>query len=50
MNLIFALLLIVLGGLAILYGGADDSPGAQGLGVLGALSGLWHIYATLKNK
>jgi len=41
-------LLICAGVFMIVYGGADDSPGAQGLGLLGVLAGGWLIFRLLR--
>lgn len=41
-------LLIVLGALIVGYGGMDDSPGAQGLGVLGIIFGIINLFKHFK--
>ncbi len=37
------ILLIALGAFIFIYGGYDDSPGAQGLGLLAIALGIWQI-------
>ncbi len=40
----FAILIIIGGGTLFVFGGYDDSPGAQGLGLLFVISGIWRLY------
>ena len=41
-------LLILLGIFLVIFGGYDDSPGAQGLGLLVAGTGLWNLVKVLR--
>jgi len=44
----FLFILVILFGIFMfIYGGYDDSPGAQGLGLLLIIIGIWRI---IKNK
>lgn len=43
-------LLILLGIFAVIYGGYDDSPGAQLLGLVIAGTGVWFTFKTLRSK
>jgi len=43
-------LLVVAGAALFVYGGYDDSPGAQGLGLLIAAYGVWRIFAARKRR
>jgi hypothetical protein len=47
MKIFTFLILIAFGGFMIVYGGYDDSPGAQGLGLLAVIGGVVGI---VKNK
>lgn len=42
--------LIVAGVSFFVYGRYDDSPGAQLLGAIAAITGAWFIYSTLRSK
>lgn len=42
------ILLIILGALIVGYGGMDDSPGAQGLGVLGIIFGFIQLFKLVR--
>lgn len=44
------LLLVILGAALVVFGEGDDSPGAQGLGLLVAVGGVVGIVKTLKGK
>jgi drug/metabolite transporter (DMT)-like permease len=44
------ILLILFGAFMVVFGEHDDSPGAQGLGVIGAIIGLIGIYKQIKKK
>jgi hypothetical protein len=46
-KIIFFVLVILLGIFLFIYGGYDDSPGCQLLGVLVSASGVWGI---IKNR
>ena len=40
---------VVIGALAIVAGGADDSPGLQGLGLIFVLLMIFRLYKSLKS-
>ena len=40
-NIVFAVLIMPLGAFLFVFGGADDSPGAQLLGVIVFVAGAW---------
>lgn len=42
--------LIPLGVFMFIYGGGDDSPGAQGLGLLMVIGGSWGLIRMSKKK
>jgi hypothetical protein len=42
--------IIFLGGCMFVYGGYDDSPGGQGLGLLMAIGGAWAIWRLLRQN
>ena len=44
------IVLICLGVFLIIFGGYDDSPGAQGLGLILALVGLWQVFKFTKTQ
>ncbi len=41
-------LLVLLGIFLVVFGGYDDSPGAQGLGLIVAGSGLWNLVKAIR--
>jgi hypothetical protein len=41
---------ILFGAFAVVFGGYDDSPGAQGLGVIIALAGIVGVYRQVRKK
>lgn len=41
-------LLVFLGIFFVVFGGYDDSPGAQGIGLIVALFGVWKIYKGMR--
>lgn len=43
-------LIIFLGGCLFIFGGWDDSPGAQGLALLIAIGGTWGIRRLLRQN
>jgi hypothetical protein len=43
-------LLILAGIFMFFFGGYDDSPGAQGLGILLAGTGAWFTYKLIRSK
>ncbi|MFA6042268.1 MAG: hypothetical protein WCV85_02925 [Patescibacteria group bacterium] len=45
-----SILAILLGVFLFIYGGADDSPGAQGLGLLLVLFGVYWFWKMKKKK
>jgi hypothetical protein len=47
---IVCILLISLGVFIFIYGGYDDSPGAQGLGLLAVVLGIWQIIKFKRKK
>jgi hypothetical protein len=42
-RILFSILEISLGVWMFIYGGYDDSPGAQGLGLLAIILGIWGL-------
>ncbi len=44
------IILIAFGIFMVIFGGYDDSPGAQGLGVLMTVGGLWSVIRVWKKK
>lgn len=50
LTIIGLLVLISLGVFLVVFGEGDDSPGAQFLGLVIAVSSLWGVVRTLKNK
>lgn len=42
-RILFSILEIGLGTWMFVYGGYDDSPGAQGLGLVAVLFGIWGL-------
>jgi len=42
-KILFAILEILLGVFMFIYGGYDDSPGGQLLGVVAVIMGVWNI-------
>lgn len=49
-RLIFSILAIPLGVFGIIFGGYDDSPGAQGLGLIVVIIGIVGIVKSKKKK
>ena len=49
-KIVFLILAILLGVFLFVYGGYDDSPGAQGLGVLAVIGGVSGVIKTTKGK
>jgi hypothetical protein len=47
----FCFVLLILAGIfMVVYGGYDDSPGAQGLGLVMAGTDAWFTFKTLRSK
>ena len=44
------ILLIVFGVFMVIYGEADDSPGGQGLGLIGVIVGIIGAYRQIRKK
>ena len=42
--------LVLFGAFAIVFGEYDDSPGAQGLGLIAVITGLVYLYKILRKK
>lgn len=49
-KILFSILAILFGIFIFVYGGYDDSPGAQLLGVIAVISGIVGIIRTRKNN
>jgi len=49
-KIVFLILAILLGVFLFVYGGYDDSPGAQGLGVLAVIGGVSGVIKNTKGK
>jgi drug/metabolite transporter (DMT)-like permease len=49
-KIVFLILAILLGVFLFVYGGYDDSPGAQGLGVLAVIGGVSGAIKNTKGK
>ncbi|MFA5051789.1 MAG: hypothetical protein WC544_01855 [Patescibacteria group bacterium] len=49
-RLIFSIIAIPFGIFLFIYGGYDDSPGAQGLGLIAFITGIWLIITIRRNK
>jgi hypothetical protein len=49
-RLLFSIIEILLGAAMFVYGGYDDSPGAQGLGLLAVIFGIFGIIKSRKRK
>jgi len=49
-KLILSLLGIAFGIFMVVYGERDDSPGAQLMGVVAALAGIWGLVKSFKKK
>jgi len=49
LKIIFFILMILFGAFLFAYGGYDDSPGAQGLGVLLIVGGIISVIRINKN-
>lgn len=50
MPYVLAVLLLAVGVAAVVAGGADDSPGLQGLGVLLAAGAVWLAVRTARRR
>lgn len=48
--MVLNILEIILGVCMFIFGGYDDSPGAQLLGLIAFIFGIWGIVKTRKNK
>jgi drug/metabolite transporter (DMT)-like permease len=48
LKIVGLVLFILLGIFLVVFGGYDDSPGAQGLGLLVALFGMWKLYRGMR--
>jgi len=49
-KILFSILAILFGAFIFVYGGYDDSPGAQLLGVLAVIGGIVGIVKNKKNR